>query len=99
MMQLPSARASRRSAHADDVTGAHPLADLHGDVGEMPVARREPVAVVDLDHLAVAALPSGNGDAAVGGGARRIAGLAAEIDAGVHGRRADERIDAHAKAG
>ena len=99
VVQMRPGRAPGRADLADDLAGAHPLPDLDVIVGQMPVAGREPVAVVDLDHLAVAALPAGDRDVAVGGRAHRIAGLAAEIQAGVHRGRADERIDAHAEAG
>ena len=68
------------------------LADLHLDLRHVAVARREAVAVVDLDHLAVAAAPARGLDGAVGGGAHRVAGAAAEIEAGVHRRPAEERI-------
>ena len=36
--------------------------------------------------LAIAAVPAGDGDFAVGGGAHRLAGIAAQIDAGMDGR-------------
>src|SRR5205823_11852533 len=81
---------------ADDLADPDRLADPHVDDREMAVAGGEAVAEVDLDHAAVAAAPAGAGHGAIGGGAHRFAGLAAEIQSGVHGGRADERIDAHA---
>ncbi len=65
----------------------------------MAVARRKAVAVIDLDHVAVAAAPARGFHGAVGGDAHRIAGLAAEVEAAVHRRPAEERIRPHAEAG
>src|SRR5690242_9729562 len=89
--------AAGRADLADHLADAHDLADLDVDLGQMPVAGGETVAVVDLHHFAVAALPSGHRDLAVGGGVHRLADVAAQVDAGVHRRFAEERIGAHAE--
>src|SRR5260221_12390045 len=79
-----------RSARAAGVTHDRALGDdlPEGDVeaAEMPVAGRDAVAVVDLDHVAVAAGVGGRDYGAAGRGARGGAHGRAEIDAGVHGR-------------
>src|SRR5690606_34404883 len=74
-------------------------ADTDIDSGEMCVTGREPVAVVDLDHLAIAAIPSGRDDGAAGGRMDGVAGGAAHIEAGMHRRPAQERVGAHAETG
>ena len=65
----------------------------------MPLARGDAVAVVDLDHLAVAARPFGRNDTPrrcrTDGGAV----IVAEINFGVHGGAAEEWVNADAKAG
>src|SRR5262249_46839542 len=91
-------RATGRAHASDYLAGAHALAFLDVDRGKVAVAGREPVAMVDLDHLAVAAAPPRLDDGAGGRGADRLAGLAAEVEAGVHRRNMQERIDAHAEA-
>src|SRR5262249_32233653 len=63
----------------------------------MAVARHEPIAVVDLDHFAVAAAPAGDGHGARGGGADWIAGVAAIIGPGMHRRLADNWSGANAE--
>src|ERR1051325_7693225 len=98
-MQMWSGRASGRSNAADDLADLDLLADLNLDLRQVAVARRKSVAVVDLDHLAVAAAPAGGFHGAVGGGAHRVAGAAAEVETGVHRRPAEERIGPHAEAG
>src|SRR5437764_14647739 len=70
---------------------------LHGDAGQVSVARCDPVAVVDLDHLAVAAGPFGRDDMARCRGADQRAVLVAQIDPGMHSRAAEKRIDPDAK--
>ena len=55
--------------------------------------------MIDLDHLAVAAAPAGIDDGAGRGRVDRLAGVAAEIEAGMHRRDVQERIDAHAEGG
>ena len=66
------------------------LPDLDQNFRQMAVAGGKPVVVIDLDHVAVAALPTGDGDGAVGGDVGRFAGVAAQVDAGVDRRTADE---------
>src|SRR5262245_15422796 len=84
---------------ADHLADLHDIADLDVARRQMAVAGGQPVAVVDLDHAAVAALPAGGNDLAVGGGADGIAGGGAEIQARMHRGPAEEGITAHAEAG
>ena len=99
VVQMRAGGAAGRADAADDVADLDVLADAHVDRRQMAVAGRELVAVVDLDHLAVAAVPAGGDDGAGGGGAHRIAGVAAHVHAGVHRRTTEERIGAHAERG
>src|SRR5439155_6019270 len=93
VVQVRSGRASGGSEPADDLAGAYLLADLHVDRGKMREAVGQPVAVIDFDHPAVAAVPARVSDGAGRGGADRLAFLAAEIDAGVHGGGVHERVE------
>src|SRR5262245_13449011 len=97
VVQMRSGGAAGRADLADDLAGLDRMADLGVDAGEVAVARRDAVAVVDLDHLAVAALPAGECHRAVRGCAHRVAGLAAHVEAGVHRRRFQEWINPHAE--
>ena len=58
----------------------------------MAVAGRKSIAMIDLDHAAIAAVQAGGDHLAVGGRAHRIAGSAADIDAGMDRGAFDERI-------
>ena len=63
----------------------------------MGVARRQAVAVIDLDHPAEVALEAGEGDDAAGRRGDRRAGARREVEPGVEGVRMGERIDAVAE--
>src|SRR5262249_11228680 len=84
VVQMWSGGAAGGAALADDLTDLDRVAALGVDAGEVAVARRHAVAVVDLDHLAVAALPAGKCHCAVRGRAHRVAGIAAHVEAGMH---------------
>src|SRR4051794_30347997 len=64
----------------------------------MAVTGRQAVAVIDLHEAAVAARPARRDDFSIRGGAHRIAGSGAEIQAGMHRGPADEWVAAHAEA-
>src|SRR5262245_29559263 len=83
VVEMRAGRTSGRADAADDLADLDRLADLDVDCRQVAIAGREPVAVVDLDHLAVAAVPAGGGDRAVRRGAHRIAGVAAHVETGV----------------
>src|SRR5262249_59341414 len=72
IVQMRAGRATGRAHASDDLAGAHALAFLDVDRGKVAVAGREPVAMVDLDHLAVAAAPPRLDDGAGGRGADRL---------------------------
>ena len=67
------------------------------DLRQMAITGRKPVAVIDLDHLAVAAAPAGGGHRAAGSRVDRFAKLATEIDARMHGRHVQEWSTARRK--
>src|SRR5262249_53542239 len=98
VVEVRAGRAAGRSDPANDLANLDLLSDGDLDRRKVAVARGEPVAMVDLDHLAVPALPAGGDHLAVGGGAHRIAGLGLEIEPGMHRGLLDERIHAHAEA-
>src|SRR5204863_5083698 len=58
VVQMRARRATGRADRADHLADLDDLADLDVDLGEMAVAGRQSVAVVDLDHAAIAALPA-----------------------------------------
>src|SRR5580658_4933679 len=83
VMQMRAGRAAGRADQPDDLADANLVADMDVDLRQMAVAGRQPVAMIDLHHIAVAAVPSGDGDAPDGRGMDRFAGLAADVHAGM----------------
>src|SRR5438309_7314803 len=98
VVQMRAGRAAGGADLADHLAGPHALADGDVDRREMAVAGDETVTVVDLDHLAIAALPTRDRDLAVSSDAHRVADRRLQIEAGMHGGRLDERVHAHAEA-
>src|SRR5262245_14769379 len=98
-MQMRPGRAAGRAELTDGLPDPYFVADAHIDRGKMGISRRKPVAVIDLDHLAVAAAPSGMAHGSGRGGAHRLAFVSAQIDAGVHRCSVEKRIDADAESG
>src|SRR5262249_4352903 len=98
VVQVRSGRASGRADLADDLPGPDGLADVNVDRRQVAVACRQSVAVIDVDHAAVAAAPARGGHRAVSGGVHHIAGLAVKIEPSMHGRPAQERVDADAES-
>src|SRR5690606_37461512 len=74
------------------LAGAHQVAHLHRVAGVVGVAGDEAVAVVDLDHVAIAAAHARIADHAIGHAHHRVAGPGVEIDALVELVPATERI-------
>src|SRR5215475_74815 len=97
VVQVRAGGAPGRADLADDLADAHALALADVDGGEMAVARRQAVAVIDFHHLAVAAAPAGEHDLAGGGGTHRLAGAGAHVEPVMHGERADERVHSDAE--
>src|ERR1044072_8844902 len=91
VVQVRSGRASRRADLADDLSDADRLPDLDVDLRQMRIARREAVAVIDFDHLAVAAVPAADRTRAGRGCARRLADAGAGGAAGMPRGGAQER--------
>src|SRR3954466_2037653 len=96
-MQMRAGGTARRADAANDLADADRLSDLDVDRREMRVARRKAVAVIDLDHVAVAAVASRDRDGAGRGGARGFADVGAKVEPGMHRGAAQERIGAHAE--
>src|SRR6185437_530393 len=84
---------------ADGLSGLYVLSDTDLDFRKMTVAGGEPVAMVDLDHLAVAAGPARGLHAAGRCGMDVFTDGAAKVEAGVHRRLMKKWIHAHAEAG
>src|SRR5262249_7720830 len=99
VMQMRPRGTAGRSDLADDLADLDALPDLDVDLGEMPVARGEAVAVVDFNHPTVTAAPASLDHRAGSGGVNRISAIAAKINSGVHSRAPDERIGAYPEAG
>src|SRR5262249_45162514 len=68
------------------------LSDMDVDNRQMTIAGGNAVAVIDLDKVAIAAVPAGKTDYSVRRGANRIAGLAAQVKPRVHCRRVHKWI-------
>src|SRR5258706_13769287 len=99
VVQMRTSRSAGRSDGADHLANSDPVADLHADLGQMAVAGRQTIAVVDFHHSPIAAGPTRRHYFALRGRPHRIAGRRAEIETGVHGRSAEERIVADPEAG
>src|ERR1700681_4775443 len=97
-MQMRAGRPPGRSDRADHLSDSDLIADLDADLRQMAVAGRQAVAVVDFDHAAIAASPSRRNHLSVRGRPHRVAYGGAEIETGVHGRAAEERIAADSES-
>ena len=93
-MQMRTCRAAGVADMTDDCTSADAFSLCDVDAGEMRIARRQTVAVIDLDKIAVAAHRTCEGDAPRRGGTHQIAIGTVQIDARVQSRAPPERIDA-----
>ena len=62
VVQMRTGRTAAAAGLADDGAGIQLLANRHVDLAQMPIARRKAIAVVNLDHPAVAAVPAGLDD-------------------------------------
>src|SRR6478672_13743652 len=99
VVQMRTGRPAGRSDRADDLADFDQIADLHADLGQMAVAGRQAVAVVNFHHAAIAAGPARGHHFAVRGRPHRIAGCRAEIETGMHRWAAEEWIVADPEAG
>src|SRR6185436_8796165 len=83
VMKVRACRAPGRTYECDSLTAGKCVAGCNVDPREMAVARFQAIAVVDLDHLAVAALPSSLGHHSGCGGLHNLAPLAVDIHSAV----------------
>ena len=84
---MRAGRTARLSRSYDDLADAYELTDLHVDLRESRAWPCQAAAVVDLDHVAIAAFPAGDAHFAAGGGVHRFADFAAQVDASVDAGR------------
>src|SRR5690606_24368117 len=98
-MHVGAGGTTGRAGLGDLLADADQVADLHRIARVVRVTGDVAVAVVDLDHVAVAAAHAGETDHAVGHGHHRVAGAGVEIDALVELAAAAEGIGAAAVAG
>src|SRR5476649_2061505 len=87
-----------RADLADLLVEGYGLARLDVDPAEMGVARHQAEAVIDLDQVAVFALPAREAHRARGGGIDGAVARRPQVDAFVHGAEAAEGVDAVAEA-
>src|SRR5436309_9817130 len=82
---------------ADEGVLRDDLPDLDQDRAEVAVARRDAIAMIDLDHVAVAAGIVRGDHRAARGRPHGVTCRAEEVDPGMHGGAAEERIHARAE--
>ena len=82
-MQVGAGDAAGGADGAENVAGFDHLTGLHRDAVHVAVHGDEPLAVVEVDGVAVVVEIAGGDDAAGGGGADRGAGGGGEVDAAV----------------
>lgn len=83
VMEMRAGRASGRADVTDNLSAINLIADLSIYFRKMSVTRRQTVAVVDLDHVSVTALPAGFRNDAVCRSDDRIAALAVDVQTAV----------------
>src|SRR5690242_9164255 len=66
VVEMRPGRASGRSDQADHLACGDVFAGLHQNFRQMPIAGRNAVEMVDLDHVSITALPTGNCNFAAG---------------------------------
>src|SRR3546814_12130255 len=90
---MRAGRKPGRADIADHLAAADMLAALHRDAAHMAIAGAKAAAVIELHIIAEAAGAAGHRHRAVGRGVDRRAIAAREIDAGVHARLAEKRME------
>src|SRR5690606_13718944 len=93
-MQVRPGGPPRRAEPCNGLTASHDVPHLDEIVRVVRVARHEPIAVIDLDHLAVAGPRTGPRHDAGRDGDDRRPRSPSEVDASMHHRPPRERIDA-----
>src|SRR5262249_910397 len=94
---MRTGRTAGGSNPADYFANTDNLADFHADLGQMGIAGCEPVAMADLDHIAVAACSACNGHLAGRGCSYRFAKVATHVDARMDRETAQQRVHSPAE--
>ena len=96
-MQMRAGAAAAKTYVGNDLSPTHALAVRDRKAGQMTVASRYAVAVVDLEHAAVAVVKVGVSHDAVGRSQDRLSVMAGDVHAGMECAFTVERIDALAE--
>ena len=83
VVEVRAGRAAGGADEAEELAAGYVVAHLDVDVREVAVAAGKAVTVVDLDHVAVAALPAGFDDLTGGRGQDLFAAFAVDVHSGV----------------
>ena len=98
-MEMRPGREAGRSDIADHLSGRDMGAGANQNPAHMGIAGHQIAGVLDHDIAAMAAMPAGEADDAVGRRHDRRAIGGAEVDALVHPRIAEQRMHPHAEFG
>src|SRR5712672_3248550 len=60
-MQVRAGRATGRADETDDVASVYGLAHGNVNLRQVTISRRQAAAVIDIDHVSIATLPTGDG--------------------------------------
>src|SRR4029078_2099509 len=96
-MQMKAGLGAGRADFANGLSDADLVADFDVYDGHVAVAGGQSVPMIDSAALPIPALPAGDRHSAIGRGAHRDSGIAAQVDARMNGRTSDERIHAHSE--
>ena len=98
VVEVRAGRAAGRADVGEELASGDGVADRNVDLRKVAVACRQAAAVVDLDHVAVAARPTGFEDGAASGCVNLFAALAVNVHARMKLIRASaKRIASKAK--
>jgi hypothetical protein len=97
-VQVRTGRTTGRTHRGDRLLRHHQVARTDEKPGGVPVQRRETVAVIDHDRVAIGAAGAGGDDPPAGAGENRRARRCSEVEAFVAGRSARERVATRAEA-
>jgi hypothetical protein len=98
-VQVRAGRAAGVAAQADQLAALDDLPGLDLELGEVGIARREVVAVVEFDQVAVLGMEARPSTTPPAAARHRRSRLRAEVDAFVHGAHAGNGVDAPAERG
>src|SRR3954451_24888966 len=97
-MQVRPSRPSGGADFPDHLSDLDHIANPDIDLRQMAVSGCQAIAVVDLDHAAIAARRSRGHHLSVRGSAHRITCRGAEVETGMHRRAAEEWIAADSES-